>query len=70
VKLIDEQAEFFNCLSAFAESVHKLPDKIIDPNLIVSILIIQMLLIGVCTLYLKTLVYQILIPPVILEQIK
>lgn len=67
MKLTDEQ---FDRLSAFAESVHKLPDKFIDTNLIVSILIIQMLLVGVCTLYLKNLVYQTLIPPAILELIK
>lgn len=67
MKLTDEQ---FDRLSAFAESVHKLPDKFIDTNLIVSILIIQMLLVGVCTFYLKNLVYQTLIPPAILELIK
>jgi len=67
VKLTDEQ---FDRLSAFAESVHKIPDKFIDTNLIVSILIIQMLFVGVCTLYLKNLVYQSLIPSAVLELIK
>ena len=67
MKITDEQ---FDRLSAFAESVHKLPDKFIDTNLIVSILIIQMLFVGVCTLYLKNLVYQTLISPSILEQLK
>jgi len=70
MKLTDDQLEFFNRLSAFAESVHKLPDKFVDTKLIFSLLIIQALLIGVCTLYLKNLVYQTLIPPPILELIK
>jgi hypothetical protein len=67
IKLTDEQ---FARLSTFAESVHKLPDKFVDTNLILSVLIIQALLIGVCTLYLKNLIYQTLIPPAILELIK
>jgi len=71
IKLTDEQFERFSAfaerLSAFAESVHKLPDKFIDTNLILSVLIIQALLIGVCTLYLQNLIYKTLIPPTTLE---
>jgi len=71
MKLTDEQLERFSIfaerLGAFAESVHKLPDKFIDTNLILSVLIIQALLIGVCTLYLQTLIYKTLIPPATLE---
>lgn len=67
IKLTDEQ---FERLSVFAESVHKLPDKFIDTNLILSVLIIQALLIEVCTLYLKNLIYQSLIFPATLELVK
>jgi len=68
MKFTKEQLDFF---SAFAESVHKLPDKFIDTKLIVSILFIQMLLVGVCTLYLKVLVYELyFVPPIVLERTK
>jgi|GEM_PF-5939845 len=77
-KLTDEQFErfivFAERLSVFAErftvfveSVHKLPDKIIDTNLILSVLIIQALLVGVCTLHLQILIYKTLIPLATLE---
>jgi len=67
MKITQESIDRFN---AFIEKCAELPNKFIDTNLIVAILFIQLLLIGVCTLYLKNLVYQSLISPAILELIK
>ena len=67
IKLTDEQ---FERLSIFAESVHKLPDILPNTNLFISILVIQCLLVGVCTLYLKILIYQTVIFSSILELMK
>lgn len=60
----------FDRFNAFIEKCAQLPDKFIDTNLIIAILFIQMLLVGVCTLYLKNLVLKTLVSPTILEQIK
>ncbi len=67
MKFTRDEFERFN---AFIEKCAQLPNKFIDTNLIIAILFIQLLLIGVCTFYLKNLIYQTLIPPATLELIK
>jgi len=67
VKFTREEFDRFN---AFIEKCAQLPNKFIDTNLIIAVLFVQMLLVGVCTLYLKTLVYELyFVPSTVLEQI-
>jgi hypothetical protein len=68
VKISREDFDRFN---AFIEKCASLPDKFIDTNLIIALLFVQILLVGVCTLYLKTLIYELyFVPSSVLEQIK